>query len=439
MPMNAQTLAIEGGVPVRSQLLSAEQDYFDDAELNAVTKVMKSKVIRRGEVTVEFEKKIADWIGVKRAIAVTSGTTALHIAMAALDIGPGDEVIVAPYTFVSSATCVLEQNAIPVFADIDPDYLHLDLDDIERKITPYTKAIIPVSAFGAPVDIDPIMDLAKKHGLWVVEDDCRALGAIYKGRKVGSTADISIFSTVAGKVLSTGEGGFVVTNNEELFEKMWGYSDFARKRSLGNSSKYNFGLPCTNYRITNLQSAIGIEQLKKLDRLVEIRNKNARYLNDHLKNVNGISIPKETSWGETIYYYYLLRIHPEILGTDLLNFAVALSAEGVFDKKLLPTTRFPISQNLEPLFINKSGYGRTKCPFECSMYKGSVQYGIGQCPVSEKAHNEVLWLSSLNPLMTFNDLDDIVNAVKKVTSALITKKNNGIPVNFATETDKSML
>ena len=437
--MKQDMLAIDGGTPVRSKGIPTEADFFDDLELEAVIEVMKSKSIRRSDVTFEFEKQIAQWLGVKHAIAVTSGTTALHLAVAAVGIGPGDEVIVPPYTFVSSDTCVLEQNAIPVFADIDPDYLHLDLNDIKKKITPRTKAIIPVSAYGAPVDIDPLMELAEEHDLWIIEDDCRSLGATYKNKKVGSIAHISVFSTVSGKVLSTGEGGFAVTNDDELYEKMWGFSDFARKKGLGPSSKYHWGLPCTNYRITNLQSAIGIEQFKKLDSFVQKRNENGRYLNDKLKDVPGVSIPKEPDWGDTIYYYYLLRIDREKLGSDLLNFALALAAEGIFDKKLLPTTRFPISQNLEPLFVDKVGYGGTKCPYDCHYYKGTVEYGPGQCPVSEKAHEEILWLSSLNPQMTKNDLDDIAEAVKKVACAFIEKKQNGQQIDYATKEDRAKL
>lgn len=434
-----ELLAIEGGVPVRPEGMTPEADFFGLEELEAVTNVMKSRALRRGSITEEYEKKIADWFGVKHALAVTSGTTALHVALAAIGVGPGDEVIVSPYTFVSSDTSVLEQNAIPVFADIDPDYLHLDPADIERKITPFTKAIIPVSAYGAPVDMDPIMEIARKHSLWVIEDDCRAIGATYKGKKSGTTGHIAVFSTVAGKVISTGEGGFAITNDDALYEKMWSYSDFARKRSMGSSSKYHWGLPCTNYRITNLQAAIGIEQMKKLDGFIETRNKNGRYLSEQLKDVPGIILPQEPAWGETVYYYYLIRIQPEVLGSDMLNFALALSAEGVFDKKLLPTTRWPISQNLEPLFIEKSGYGGTKCPFECSHYKGKVEYGPGQCPVSEKLHEEVLWLSSVNPQMIHKDLDDIAHAVKKVVSAFLEKRARGEKIEFATENERALL
>ena len=183
----------------------------------------ETKKLRRAEAAVEYERVLAEWFGVKHAIAVSSGTTALHIALAAFGIGPGDEVIVSPYTFVASDTAVLEQNAIPIFADIDPVTLTLDPDDIARRITPRTKAIIPVTISGTLVDMDPIMELARKHNLWVLEDACQSLGATYKGKMVGTIGDVGVFSTITGKIINTGEGGFVITNDTDLYEKMWGY------------------------------------------------------------------------------------------------------------------------------------------------------------------------------------------------------------------------
>src|SRR5687768_15521095 len=254
--ISMSTLAIDGGSPVRSKGPIVETDVFEEEGLAALLKVASQKKLRRAEATVDYEKAIADWFGVKHAIAVSSGTTSLHIALAAFGIGPGQEVIVTPYTFIASDTCVLEQNAIPIFADIDPQHLGLDPEDIERKITPRTKAIIPVHLAGNPVDMDAIMDIARRHNLWVLEDAAQSLGATYKGNKVGTIGDVGSFSTITGKITNTGEGGFVITNDDDLYEKMWGYMDFARRRSMGKASKYHWGLPCTNYRITNLQAAI---------------------------------------------------------------------------------------------------------------------------------------------------------------------------------------
>jgi dTDP-4-amino-4,6-dideoxygalactose transaminase len=318
-------LAIDGGVPVRTRGPIVEEDVFDQEELEALIAVAKENKLRRGDATLEYEKVIAEWFGSKYAIAVSSGTTSLHIALAAFGIGPGDEVIVAPYTFIASDTSVLEQNAIPVFADIDPLHLGLDPADVERKITPRTKAIMPVYVAGNLVDMDAIMDLARKHNLWVLEDAAQAFGATYKARK-WAIGHVGSFSTITGKLTSTGEGGFVITDDEDLFEKMWGYMDFARRRSMGKASKYHWGLPCTNYRITNMQAAIGIQQMKRADWLVARRTENARYLTEQLVDLPGISVPTDPDWGERVYFYYVIRLLPEVLGTDMLNFAVALAA-----------------------------------------------------------------------------------------------------------------
>ena len=420
-------LAIDGGSAIRTIGPIVESDVFEQEELEALIQVAKDKKLRRAEAALEYERVIAEWFNIKHAIAVSSGTTALHIALAAFGIGPGDEVIVTPYTFVASDTCVLEQNAIPIFADVDPVHLTLDPEDIARKITPRTKAIIPVTISGTPIDMDPIMDLAKKYNLWILEDACQSLGATYKEQLIGTIGHVGVFSTITGKLTNTGEGGFVITDDTELYEKMWSYMDFARDKSMGPASKYHWGLPCTNYRITNMQAAIGIHQMNRLQSMIAKRTENAKYLSEKLKDVPGIILPSSPSFGE------------EILGTDMLNFALALAAEGIYDTRYLSTTRWMIPQHLEPLFVNKNGYGGTKCPFECPWYEGEVEYGPGQCPVAEKACEEVFWLASMHPLLEKGDIDDIAAAVSKVAYAFVDKREKGIPINYATDAHRAQL
>lgn len=438
-----EKLAIDGGTPVRTKGPIVETDYYTDEELESVIAVMKSARIRRGTVTNEFEKTIAEKLNVKHAIAVTSGTTTLHIALAAFGIGPGDEVIVSPYTFVASDSCVLEQNAIPIFADVDPVTLTLDPADVERKITKRTKAIISVSITGLPDNIEPIMDLAKKHNLYVLEDAAQSVGAKYRGRYegkyVGTVGHVGSFSTVTGKILSTGEGGFVVTNDDDLYEKMWGFMDFGRKKSLGGASKYHWNLPITNYRITEFQSAVGIHQIKRLDFLNKKRIENAHYLSEKLKGIPGVTLPPEVPYGERVFFYYVIRLDPEVLGSDMLNFSIALASEGTYNLNYLSTTRMMIPQHLEPVFVNKAGYGGTKCPFECPLYEGKVEYYKGLCPVAEKACDEVLWLASVHPLLEKQDLDDIANAVRKVALNFIDKKEKGIAIDYTTDEIRAKL
>lgn len=434
-----EKLAIDGGKPVRSRAPIIETDVFEKEELDALIEVAKNKKLRRADAAIEYERVLAEWFGVKHAIAVSSGTTALHIALAAFGIGPGDEVIVPPYTFVATDTAVLEQNAIPIFADIDPVTLTLDPESVARCITPRTKAIIPVTISGTLVDMDPIMELARKHKLWVLEDACQSLGAKYKGKLVGTIGDVGAFSTITGKIINTGEGGFVITNNTDLYEKMWGFQDFARKKSLGPASKYHWGLPCTNYRITNMQAAIGIQQVKRAWDMIHKRTENAEYLRSLLEGVPGIVLPYQQPYGERVYFYFLIRLLPEILGTDMLNFGIALAAEGTYSLNYLSTTRWMIPQHLEPVFVNKEGYGGTKCPFECPWYEGEVSYYKGLCPNAESACDEVFWLASVHPLLEKQDLDDIAAAVRKVVYAFIEKKEKGIPVNYATDEIRARL
>jgi perosamine synthetase len=433
-----EKLAIEGGNPVHAGNPIVETDIIEDEEIEAVVKVLKSKKTRRAEVALEYEKALADYYGVKHAIAVANGTVSLHIALAAMGIGPGDEVIVTPITFVASDTCVLEQNAIPIFADIDPDTLTIDPKDVERKITDRTKAIIPVSISGMPMDMDPLMDLAKKHNLFVLEDNAQAPGAKYKGRKLGTIGHVSSYSTVTGKIISTGEGGYLLTNDDDLYNRMWGFHDFARNIALGKASKFNFSMPCTNYRITNLQAALGLVQLSRLDAFNQKRKQNAHLMDEGLKDCPGIRLFKEPSWSERVYFYYLIRIVPEELGADLVDFAKALAAEGVYNFGYITTTRMMTAQHLLPLFLEKNGYGNTHCPFDCPKYGKEISYYRGQLPVAEKAEREVFWLSPVHPLMSQTDLDDTIKAVRKVATAFVERKKMGLSNTFATDEERSL-
>jgi perosamine synthetase len=433
-----EELAIEGGNPIRLKKPIVETDLIEEAEINALLDVARQNKLRRADIADEYEKSLAEWYGVKHAIAVGSGTVGLHAALAAFEIGPGDEVIVTPYTFIASDTCVLEQNAIPVFADIDPVTLTIDPKAIEAKISDRTKAIIPVSICGIPMDIGSIMDIANKYNLYVIEDNAQAPGATYQGKKLGTFGHISCYSTISGKIMSTGEGGYLLTDNDELYEKLWGYVDFSRRKHLGVASKFHYGLPCTNYRITNMQAAIGLQQLKKLNDMNNRRIENAHYLDEKLAGIPGIQLIPDPTWGDRVYFYYCVRIQPEVLGANIIDFAKVLAAEGVYDYKYISTTRMMIAQHLEPLFVNKKGYGNTQCPFNCPLYGRDIEYKKGQLPVAEKAAEEIFWLSSVHPALTHADLDDTVVAVRKVANAFVERKAAGLSNHFATEEDLSI-
>jgi len=410
-------LAIEGGAPVRTEpmLFDARfgQPHIGDEEIQAVVEVLKSKRLSQvtGTKVDEFEEAFAKYHGVKHARATSSGTTALHGALATLEIGPGDEVIVPALTFIATAFSVLHQNAIPVFADVDSKTYNIDPNDIERKISPRTKAIIPVHLLGHPAAMDRIMEIADEHDLAVIEDNAQSVGSEYKGRKTGTFGDLGCFSFYQTKNMTTGEGGMIITDDDNFAERVRMIRQYGETAPSEREVRtYHHEILGYNYRMGEIQAAIGLVQLKKLDDMNQRRIENANYLSDHLTNVKGITTPFIQEGAKHVFYAYPIRLDLEELGVSADWFAQAMTAEGI------PTFRgagTPTPLYLQHVFINLSGYGRINCPFSCPFYEGKVKYGKGICPTSEKLVNEVVILP-LNPLMTRNDLDDIVTAIKKI-------------------------
>ena len=218
-----------------------------------------------------------------------------------------------------------------------------------------------------------------------------------------------------------------------------GIYGFRQKALSGERKQVPLGPPLHQLPHHQYAGSIGIVQMDKANSLIAKRTENARYLTAQLQDIPGILPPKEPEYGERVYFYHVVRIQPDVLGTDMLNFALALAAEGVYNRNYLSTTRWMIPQYLEPLFTNKNGYGGTKCPFECPWYEGHVEYKPGLCPEAEKACDEVFWLASVHPLLEKEDLDDIANAVRKVATAFVEKKEKGIVINYATDSDRAIL
>ena len=288
-------------IPIAEPLLGEE-------ELNNVIEAVKSGWISsKGKFILEFEEKIARYCGVKYGVATSNGTTALHLALVALGIGPGDEVIVPTLTFIATANAVRYTGAKPVFVDSHPDYWCIDPEKIEEKITPRTKAIIPVHLYGHPADMAPIMDIARKHSLYVIEDAAEAHGAEYKGRKVGSFGDISCFSFYGNKIITTGEGGICLTNDEKLAERM----RILRDHGMNPDKRYWHDVMGFNYRMTNLQAAVGVAQLKKLDRFAEKKREIARWYSEGLKELEKegqIKLHPEMPWAKCVYWMYCILV-----------------------------------------------------------------------------------------------------------------------------------
>ena len=283
-------------------------------DIEAVVKVLQSDFLTTGPMVNEFEKIVADYVGANYAVAISNGTAALHAACFAAGIKPGDEVITTPITFAASSNCVLYCGATPVFADIKADTYNIDPEDIRRKITSKTKAIIAVHYTGQPCEMDEIHEIAKEHGLLVIEDAAHALGADYKGKKIGSLSDMTTFSFHPVKHITTGEGGMITTNNKELYEKLKLFRSHGITRDYKIMTKNEGGWYYEqldlgyNYRITDIQCAMGISQMKKLDRFVERRRQLVERYNEAFTNMEEVIIPWQQEGCNNSWHLYVIQV-----------------------------------------------------------------------------------------------------------------------------------
>lgn len=287
---------------------------IDQDDIQAVVDVLQSDFLTTGPKIAEFEQTVADYVGAKYAVAISNGTSALHAACFAAGIGPGDEVITTPLTFAASANCVLYCGGTPVFADVDPKTYNIDPEDIQRKITDRTKAIIAVHLAGQPCDMDAIHSIAREHGLIVIEDGAHALGSVYKGKKVGSMSDMTTFSFHPVKPITTGEGGMIVTDNEDFYKKMILFrshgitrDDSMMTRNDGPWFYQQFNLGY-NYRITDIQCALGCSQMKKLDRFLARRKEIVARYNEAFADCDNIITPYQLSDTESGWHLYIVQV-----------------------------------------------------------------------------------------------------------------------------------
>jgi perosamine synthetase len=318
-------------------------------ELEAVKEVLESGMLIQGKKVKHFEERFADYIGVEHAVAVTNGTVALDVALKALNIGPGDEVITSAFSFISSGNCILFQNAKPVFADIDPRTFNIDPSDVAEKITAKTKALIPIHMFGQPAKMDVLKEIAEDKGIFLVEDAAQAHGAEYKGQKAGSLGEMGCFSFYATKNMTAGEGGMITTNDRKL----------ARKARLlinhGQSQKYHHDTLGYNYRMTEICAAIGSVQLQKLDKFNVKRRENAQLLSNRIRKLHGLTVPYVDKDVKPVFHQYVMRVentYPR--GRDEL-------ADLLIEKGVGVAVHYPIPIYRQPLYL-KLGYGEKKCP-----------------------------------------------------------------------------
>lgn len=362
--------------------VSIAKPIIGDEEIENVVEVMKSGMIAQGPKVEEFEQKFADWVGAEYGIAVNSGTAALHTALLACGIGPEDEVITSPFTFIASGNSILYTGAKPVFADIDLKTYTLNPDAIEGLITENTKAILPVQLYGQSANMDRINEIAEKHGLIVIEDAAQAHGATCNGQKVGSIGDMSCFSFYPTKNMTTSEGGIITTDDEDLAENAKVF------RAHGASVRYHHDEIGYNFRMTDIAAAIGLAQLDKIDGFNDKRIANANYLNEGLKDVDGIITPYCAYGSKHVYHQYTIRVEKGDRDdwVDIIN-----------DCGVGTGIHYPIPLYNQPIYRS---------------------LGIeGNCPNAELAADNVISLP-VHPSLTKDDLDLVIEAVKTASKEL---------------------
>ena len=413
-------LAINGGEPIRTKPFPIYHS-IGESEKRAAMEVLDGKVLSAflgtwsdnfygGPRVREFEKYWADYFEVKHAVSVNSATSGLYSAVGAVGISPGDEVIVAPYTMIASATGALVYGGIPVFADIDPDIFCITPDSIRDRITPYTKAIIVVDLFGHPADMDEIMEIAEEHSLKVIEDAAQAPGASYKGRKAGTLAHVGVFSLNYHKTIHSGEGGVVVTDDDEIAERVRLIRNHAEVVVGNKGTKNLVNMVGFNLRMTEIEAAIATEQLKKLESLVLPRIEAADYLTERLQIFPGVQTPVVRPEVRHGYYLYSMKYSDAKTGVSRERFVDALNAEGI---PMVSGYVKPIY--LEPMYQERIAFGEDGYPFTYSGYKGEVSYDKGICPVTERMYDkELMFTNVCHAGIQQTDLDDVVNGFYKV-------------------------
>jgi perosamine synthetase len=423
-------LAIHGGEPIRKVLFPAYNPIGEE-EKEAVNRVLDSGILSNyigawhglfngGPENRKLENEWAEYFGVKHAITVNSCTSGLYCAVGATGVEPGEEIIVSPFTMSASATAPLIYNAIPVFADIEEEYFCLDPNSVEERITPRTKAILVVDIFGLPYDADAINAIARKHGLYIIEDCAQAPGATYKGRFAGTLADIGVYSLNYHKHIHCGEGGVVVTNNDALADKVRLIRNHAEAvvGAMGMTDITN--MIGFNFRMTEIEAAITRCQLKKLKDLVKRRQENCAYIEKHLKEIPALIPAKIREHCTHAFYTQPFKFNSEIAGISRNAFIDAVRAElQPYETReaegIILGCGYVKPLYLQPIFQNKIAYGSKGCPFTPPWYTGMVDYSKGICPVTERMHEkELITHELMRPSLSQKDLDDVVTAFYKV-------------------------
>ena len=385
---------------------NASGQSFGQEEIELLTQVINSGILNRnnGTVVKEFEKEFAALYGVKHAIASTSGTAALHIAMGALELNPGDEVITTPITDMGTIIAILLCNAVPVFADVDPDTGCLDPLAIEKVVSEKTKAVVPVHLFGNPCDLDSILKIADKFGLSVVEDCAQAHLAEYRGKKIGTVGNMGCFSFQQAKQISCGDGGMTITNDDELAAKARLFSDKGWPRDTSGRGHISLG---PNYRMTELQGAVALAQTRKVEAIVASVRHSALLLKEKLDALDGIKVTPSYAGAASSWWRFSFQIDTDVINATPTEFNEVLSPQNIPNG--LGYIGMPIF-GYDMLKFRKT-YGTSQCPYTCANARQDITYDIKDLPGAQKILTNlftVVW----NSKYTDEDVEDIYNTIK---------------------------
>lgn len=385
---------LDNKAPTRDQYLPYGRQWIDEDDVQAVVKVLNGNYLTTGPAVSNFEKNFAKYVNADYAVAFSNGTAALHGACYVAGIGEGDEVITTPMTFASSANCILYQGATPVFVDICNDTYNIDPKKIKEKISSKTKAIIPVDFTGQPADLNEIKKIANEHNLIVIEDAAHAVGATYEEKKVGTISDMTMFSFHPVKHITTGEGGIITTNNKEYYENLIQFRSHGITRDndklLENHGPWYYEMQFLgyNYRMNDIQAALGTSQLKKSDKFVETRRHYASLYNESFSKVSQLKIPYQSSNRDSSWHLYIIRLELDQLNGTRRDIFEALQKENIgVNVHYIPVHYQPFYKNL--------GYEKDILP------------------IAEKLYEEIISLP-LFPKMQEKDVRDVISAVKKV-------------------------
>ena len=378
----------------KTKFIPYGRQWIDEDDIKAVVEVLRGDYLTTGPKIKEFEESLTQYTGAKYAVAISNGTAALHAACFAAGIKEGDEVITTPITFAASANCVLYMGAKPVFADINPRTYNIDPDEIRSKVTERTKAIIPVHFTGQPCDMDEILKIAQEYNLIVIQDGAHAIGAEYKGEKIGSIGDMTTFSFHPVKHITTGEGGAITTNNEELYKELILFRTHGITRDkdvlLKDEGPWYYEQQCLgyNYRITDIQAALGISQLDKLKGFLALRREYVKRYNEAFSAVNEIDLPYQLEDINSAWHLYIIKLKLERLGCGRRQVFEELKDKGI-----------GVNVHYIPVYYHP--------------YYRQLGYNKGLCPRAEELYERIITLP-LFPKMEREDIEYVISNVKEV-------------------------